>query len=837
MGEREPWSVHQRATVTPMRRLVPTLLVAVACSPARATPAPTSVPLPSVAAVVEAGPPAEHKAIAVALFGARRCTILDDHTVACWKQEQGKPPTKLVPVEGLTSVASFAPAFLGYVIRQDGSVAEWKEVPPDAGAAGVDGGPAGITIKPIAGPHDVVELHIGDPSCARSRDGALWCWGDNRSGQLGDGTTVVRDTPVQPAGARDVVSFAVGSSHVLAVLADGSVMGWGSGNALGQTADADTLVPSPVPGLRDVAEVQIGTMHSCARTRGGALWCWGQNEDGELGDGTRQDRTTPVRVVGESGVAGFAIAADIWSGRTCTWHDDGKVACWGGDLSGAVGCDAAHRGSRYIEGPNVSIPSCAQPVLVDEVEGARRVVMGEWSTFALLRSGGVRRWGRDPDTGGPPPNGPVPEEDAAVVDPIGRSDIASMDVADDSNACVVTTAGDVHCTDEPPPPAPAPQSQQHQALAVAVGGGRRCAILDDRSVRCWGSGPDRPRAVPGVSGATSLALGSQFACAVLSDRTVRCWGHNGDGQLGDGTGRARAGSARVAGIEDVQELVAGNDFACARKGDGALWCWGKNDRGQLGDGTRTGRPAPVQVVGSRDVKTFAAGFSGVTALLTDGTLVAFGRTKPAPVPGLRDVVQVQSDWGHTCALRKDGWLWCWGDNSYGEVGDGTLRRRSQPFRVQSNVAGFSVGNNRTCAWRADGTARCWGDDSGGAAACRGANTTKRREEWSPGMFKWWRCCTRPTVVAGLKGVSRMTTGSGTYALLATGAVWSWGESPDLDDEPTITPPSPDDLAHAPGNDTFGRTDVAQLAAGDGACIVTTAGEVYCEGASKTAVQW
>jgi alpha-tubulin suppressor-like RCC1 family protein len=137
----------------------------------------------------------------------------------------------------------------------------------------------------------VVEVAVGSGSrCARKRDGTLWCWGRNSSGELGDGTTEERIEPVQVQGLQGVSSFAISQNHSCAIITDGSAWCWGS-NSDGQVGDAggvNTAVPVPlrVAPLAPVSRIAVDAEVSCATDEAGELWCWGISLDNVLNPGT-----------------------------------------------------------------------------------------------------------------------------------------------------------------------------------------------------------------------------------------------------------------------------------------------------------------------------------------------------------------------------------------------------------------------------------------------------------------------------------------------------------------------------------------------------------------------
>jgi alpha-tubulin suppressor-like RCC1 family protein len=175
-------------------------------------------------------------------------------------------------------------------------------------------------------------------TCAVTASGGAWCWGLNSNGQLGDGTTTSKSTPVAVSGlGNGVVAVVAGGWHTCAVTTSGGLQCWGY-NGSGQLGDGTTTdrwTPAGVNGLSSgVAGVAAGQQQSCAVTTAGGLRCWGANGNGELGDGTTTSRSTPVQVNGlESQVTAFAVGR--W--HACAVITDGDVLCWGRNEFGQVG--------------------------------------------------------------------------------------------------------------------------------------------------------------------------------------------------------------------------------------------------------------------------------------------------------------------------------------------------------------------------------------------------------------------------------------------------------------------------------------------------------------------
>ena len=189
----------------------------------------------------------------------------------------------------------------------------------------------------VTGLSGVTAIAVGGYStCALRADTTVRCWGFNSGGQLGDGTTTTRLTPVAVGGLSNVKAIATddnaGDAHTCAVLADTTMRCWGA-NGSGQLGDGTTttrLSPVAVGGLSNVTRIATGVGYTCALLSDGTVRCWGQNIDGELGDGTGADALSPVAVLGASGVTSFEAGLD----HACAVFVDKTIRCWGANGSG-----------------------------------------------------------------------------------------------------------------------------------------------------------------------------------------------------------------------------------------------------------------------------------------------------------------------------------------------------------------------------------------------------------------------------------------------------------------------------------------------------------------------
>jgi alpha-tubulin suppressor-like RCC1 family protein len=227
-----------------------------------------------------------------------------------------------------------------------------------------------------------------------------------------------------------------------------------------------------------------------------------------------------------------------------------------------------------------------------------------------------------------------------------------------------------------------------------------------------------PVQVNGLSGVTAIAAGNLHSLALRTDGTVWAWGYNYSGQLGNGTTTHSSAPVQVSGLSDVTAIAAGSaqgDHSLALRTDGSVWAWGDNYAGQLGNGTTTDSPTPVQVSGLSDVTAIAAGFNPSLALRTDGTVQAWGNNRagqlgngtttifPTPTPvqvnGLAGVTTIGGGGFFSLAVLTDGTMTAWGDNSQGALGDGTLTSTSTPVRVSglSGVTAIAAGVSHSLA--------------------------------------------------------------------------------------------------------------------------------------------
>ncbi len=450
---------------------------------------------------------------------------------------------------------------------------------------------------------------------ALKADGSLWAWGQNDYGELGDGTTISRATPVRVALDTDWAAIVAGSANTMARKRDGTLWAWGD-NSFGQLGDDTAAVgssPRRVGTSNDWAAFGIqgnpdsaGNLNAfgIALKTNGSLWTW----SGQVGVG----RTTPTPVGTNTNWSALAAGGQ----HTVTLQTDGSLWAWGLNDHGQLG-DGTTNNSGL-------------PERIGAANDWAKIAAGGIHTIALKTDGSLWSWGWN--------SGNVPARIDAATDwaalSAGYGDIVALK----TNGSLWAGAN----------PSPLPIGPATDWMAIAAGFNHILAVKTDGSLWAWGAngygqlgdgttiGQFTPIPVGGDTDWAAIAAAFGHTVALKTDRSLWTWGWNWAGQLGDGTYADKSVPGLVGVDRDWTRISAGLSHTVALKIDGSLWAWGDNSSGQLGDGTRTGSNVPKRIGAATDWAKIAAGAS------------------------------------HTLALKTDGSLWAWGGNYFGQLGVPTI---------------------------------------------------------------------------------------------------------------------------------------------------------------------
>jgi alpha-tubulin suppressor-like RCC1 family protein len=376
--------------------------------------------------------------------------------------------------------------------------------------------------------------------------------------------------------------------------------------------------PVDLPGIDDARQLAVGHLHSCALRATGQIACWGWGNHGERGDGRVDRSDTPSTVVGIDN----AVAVGVGTGISCALLADGRVTCWGKNDHGQLGFD--------------NLATSAKPLDVCGLDRVTQIATGFGVTCAIREPGDVYCWG----AGHEEQLGPGRREHSATPVRVHWAQKVVEIVASDNEVCIRDRAGQVGCWGARGRNRP---TLREPVTQIALGMMGLCALTRDGAIVCNG------KRVPGVAPATRVSVGGNFACAQVGASAV-CWGEgmriHGSRCMGDVCESVDPGPGPRPLVEEPNnELVSCKEgLPCARTADGRLLC---------GVPARPLYDRPLQCGDSWDPKV--------------GPLVP-------------DAIQVARTQHHGCALRKNGLVACWGDNAFGQLGQGTMSLVAAPAR-------------------------------------------------------------------------------------------------------------------------------------------------------------
>jgi alpha-tubulin suppressor-like RCC1 family protein len=523
-----------------------------------------------------------------------------------------------------------------------------------------------------------------------------------------------------------------------------------------------------------------------------------------------------------------------------------KAACAAGtgDCDGdpTNGCEAPLDASSKHCGACGVTCAAGEACAAGACRRASALTAAESHACALLPSGQVRCWG---SIGGSHfATGTVSATAARAPNVEGASAVRTGG----SLACAALASGGLMCWAEGR--SPVVIAGVSDAADVAIRGDSFCALRRTGEIACakprWDGGPVKLEVIPGITDAAAVASGVRHGCALRRSGEVFCFG---DSEILAALGAPSSAKVAPTGIADATHIAVGAHHGCAVRKTGGVACWGDNSDGELGSGApRDDRArAPVDVPGVTNAVEVAAGQAHSCALRRNGEVVCWGAPlmggpNGRPVSGLRDAVHIAAGETFSCAARASGEVVCWGTASRGRLGNGAATERPTPVEVPGveDATKVALGSAYSCALTRAGKVACWGKLAlGGAAGAppkfvngiEGAVDLRARRSIAdnPSATEARACALTKSgsavcIYSGLrsaeiKGVGPFATAGVSAAVLRSGQAVLWSDG---GGGFGAKPAAPSLIRIA------GVTDAAQIAGGDSyACAVRRSGKVAC----------
>ncbi len=621
------------------------------------------------------------------------------------------------------------------------------------------------------------------------KPGKLVSWGLDTDEALGNGPVEGNRTIPGPGIPGDFIDVSVSGSGGCGIKVGGTVWCWGLNTAgeLGNGTTAPAAGAVQALNIDDAVQISRGGNTTCVLRKGGSIWCWGNNGDGQFGKGTAVSSAVPSKGPHFDDFVFVSAGNAI----TCGIRSSGEAWCWGRGTSGGLG-NGANANSRVpVKVSNISNFSHLHAVNYQGVCGVTKEGKGYcWGTENLGNFG----------------NGATSGIQNVPSEILNVSDFVKINILS-AYACGLRASGEISC------------------WGVGTHGALGTGNL---------SNTDVPAAVVNIDDFVDMAATSNSGCGIRKSGEAWCWGINTDGQLGNGTGNNSTIPVKVTGgnfhkiigspgtgfyvaITDptVQNTAAStpnkisktSQGGCFIRPDESLWCWGSDASGLLGNGgadTNSTIPVPVDNGGSALGWNYLASNLHTCGIKTDGTLWCWGEgtdgklgngtsvssnvPSPVTVPDTIPWSSVRTSATNTCGIKSDGSGWCWGSDTNGALGNGAGGSSNIPVAIDGGGkwSTLDMGVQSACGIKSDGTLWCWGADTDGVLGNGPSVTAVQQSPYQVGTDKDW-------VDVNLSVYSAC-------AIKRDGTAWCWGNSSSarLGINPAITNPDSPTLLLDPG---------------------------------------
>ena len=576
-------------------------------------------------------------------------------------------------------------------------------------------------------------------TCGLTPQGQAYCWGFNEYGELGNHAAYTSNDPVAvvaPAKGQALrfQSIAAGEDHTCALTLNAIAYCWGRNEfgKLGNHSTTNSSLPVAVSAanrgqILRFSKLVVGDRHTCGLSSNGGAYCWGYNFPGSLGNNSTTNSSIPVAVVAAKGGNILSFSSITAGGaQTCGLTTNGSAFCWGWNRTGQLG---DHTNTMSSVPVPVAAPT-GEPTL-----NFLSLAAGSSHTCGIAVSGKAYCWGENNRAqlgNSNPKNVNIPT--AVVAPKIPNLPVFSSFTVGLEHLCGLTAQGTAYCwgqnnygqlgnstvtASNSPVAVAAPRGEPTLSFSsLTAGAYHTCGLISKGKAYCWGAGghgalgnaADRNSSIPVVVLSptqnalpfTSLSAGYGFSCGITLVGSAYCWGDNAFGKLGTTSTTYTLVATPVASPNGgtplvFQHISTGYDHACGLASNGAAYCWGLNRDGGLGDGSTSDSSLPVAVVAPTGEARLK--FSSISA----GA-------------------------GLSCGLTVTGAAYCWGDNTFGGLGNNSTISSSLPVRVavprgikSLSFLSISTGANHSCALTSSGKAYCWGWNKFGALG--NGNTT------------------------------------------------------------------------------------------------------------------